>query len=267
MLTTALLALLTAAAPGPVPPAEAAVVEVIDGDTITVTMNGVPQVVRLIGIDAPELDACGGPEAREHLAALLAAGTFTLTEGGDGEDRDQYDRLLRYVTDGTSDPVVFDAGRSMLTDGYAIARYDSRDGYGRHWLEDDYLAADDGSPALTLPCGNVPVNVAAAEPQPQPQPEAEPQPVADDVYYENCDAVRAAGADPITAGDPGWQQRFDRDNDGVGCEPYHGNDSGESGSSSGGDGLDPGRFDNDNPYDDGGPRNADGSCPPGGCTS
>jgi uncharacterized membrane protein YgcG len=36
--------------------------------------------------------------------------------------------------------------------------------------------------------------------------------------YANCDAVRAAGAAPIHAGDPGWQQKFDRDGDGVGCE-------------------------------------------------
>jgi hypothetical protein len=37
-------------------------------------------------------------------------------------------------------------------------------------------------------------------------------------YYQNCDAVRAAGAAPIHPGDPGFQQKFDRDGDGVGCE-------------------------------------------------
>ncbi len=36
--------------------------------------------------------------------------------------------------------------------------------------------------------------------------------------YQNCDAVRAAGAAPIHPGDPGWQQKFDRDGDGIGCE-------------------------------------------------
>lgn len=39
-----------------------------------------------------------------------------------------------------------------------------------------------------------------------------------DVYYKNCDAVRAAGADPIRVGDPGYDRRLDRDGDGVGCE-------------------------------------------------
>lgn len=38
------------------------------------------------------------------------------------------------------------------------------------------------------------------------------------VYYKNCDAVRAAGADPIYAGQPGYSSKLDRDGDGVACE-------------------------------------------------
>lgn len=52
---------------------------------------------------------------------------------------------------------------------------------------------------------------------PAPAPVA-PEPAPADVYYQNCDAVRAAGAAPIYAGQPGWQPKFDRDGDGVGCE-------------------------------------------------
>jgi hypothetical protein len=37
------------------------------------------------------------------------------------------------------------------------------------------------------------------------------------VYYENCDAVRAAGAAPIRRGDPGYAPHLDRDGDGEGC--------------------------------------------------
>lgn len=37
-------------------------------------------------------------------------------------------------------------------------------------------------------------------------------------YYENCDAVRAAGAAPISVGQPGYSRQLDRDGDGVGCE-------------------------------------------------
>ena len=38
------------------------------------------------------------------------------------------------------------------------------------------------------------------------------------VYYANCAAVRAAGADPIRTGDPGYSRKLDRDGDGIGCE-------------------------------------------------
>jgi hypothetical protein len=38
------------------------------------------------------------------------------------------------------------------------------------------------------------------------------------VYYKNCDAVRAAGAAPIYRGNPGYAKHLDRDGDGVGCE-------------------------------------------------
>lgn len=69
------------------------------------------------------------------------------------------------------------------------------------------------APVVVAPPAPAPV-VAAPEPAPAPAPA--PAPV--DVYYENCDAVRAAGAAPIYAGSPGFQSKFDRDKDGVGCD-------------------------------------------------
>ncbi|WP_405861552.1 excalibur calcium-binding domain-containing protein [Streptomyces sp. NBC_00090] len=70
------------------------------------------------------------------------------------------------------------------------------------------------------------------KPTPRPTPTATrapaPTPTADDdldsgsgggdVYYRNCTAVRAAGADPIRRGDPGYGSHLDRDGDGVACE-------------------------------------------------
>lgn len=38
------------------------------------------------------------------------------------------------------------------------------------------------------------------------------------VFYENCDAARAAGDAPVYAGDPGYGPHLDADGDGVGCE-------------------------------------------------
>ncbi len=64
-----------------------------------------------------------------------------------------------------------------------------------------------------------PVEAPAAPVEVQPQAPAPLVEVpATDVYYQNCSAVRAAGAAPILAGQPGFQSKFDRDGDGVGCE-------------------------------------------------
>lgn len=38
--------------------------------------------------------------------------------------------------------------------------------------------------------------------------------------YANCAEARAAGAAPVRRGEPGYGPHLDRDNDGVGCEPY-----------------------------------------------
>ena len=54
-------------------------------------------------------------------------------------------------------------------------------------------------------------------PAPAPPPVPEP-PAPSSVYYEDCDAVREAGADPIRVGDPGYRLELDPDGDGVGCE-------------------------------------------------
>lgn len=60
-------------------------------------------------------------------------------------------------------------------------------------------------------------------PDPEPSrkpvtaPQTEPAESGGSVYYENCDAVRAAGAAPIRRGDPGYASHLDRDGDGEGC--------------------------------------------------
>jgi hypothetical protein len=60
---------------------------------------------------------------------------------------------------------------------------------------------------------------ATAPPAPAPAPvEAAPDPSPSSVIYQNCAAVRAAGAAPIRVGEPGFSSKFDGDSDGVGCE-------------------------------------------------
>ncbi|MCU1501211.1 MAG: nuclease (SNase protein), partial [Ilumatobacteraceae bacterium] len=105
---------------------------VVDGDTVNIAASdGNSLRVRVIGIDAPESGACEATLATETMTKLADGKAVTLLTGGDGEDADKYGRLLRYIDiDGN------DAGLTMINMGLAKARYDSRDGYGRHARED-----------------------------------------------------------------------------------------------------------------------------------
>lgn len=78
---------------GPVP-----VQNIIDGDTVVLWSNLGPRTVRLIGIDAPELDARDphGHAAAEHLRRLLPAGSSVWVET-DLALEDIYGRLLAYL--------------------------------------------------------------------------------------------------------------------------------------------------------------------------
>lgn len=40
--------------------------------------------------------------------------------------------------------------------------------------------------------------------------------------FRNCAEARVAGAAPVYRGEPGYGEHLDRDNDGIGCEPYRG---------------------------------------------
>ena len=48
--------------------------------------------------------------------------------------------------------------------------------------------------------------------------EAEVRKSPSSTYYQNCTAVRNAGAAPIYRGDPGYSRKLDRDGDGIACE-------------------------------------------------
>jgi endonuclease YncB( thermonuclease family) len=109
------------------------VTNVVDGDTVDV--EGVGRI-RVIGIDTPERGACGYESATQAMSVLVLGRRVSLVPGAT-EDSDRYGRLLRYVEVGSQD-----AGLSLISDGWAIARYDSRDGYGRHSREDTYVSAD-----------------------------------------------------------------------------------------------------------------------------
>ncbi len=103
-------------ADGPLP-----VVDVVDGDTLTVRRAGAVVTVRLLGVDTPEtVDPdepvqCFGPEAAARAAELLT-GQRVWLETDPSQDRvDRYGRELAYVWL-PGDQLV---NLQLLTDGYA----------------------------------------------------------------------------------------------------------------------------------------------------
>jgi micrococcal nuclease len=81
--------------------AAAQVVRVIDGDTIVVSIGGLNQTVRYIGVDTPETVhptrpvECYGPEASIRNKALVEGQTVYLER--DITETDRFGRLLRYI--------------------------------------------------------------------------------------------------------------------------------------------------------------------------
>ncbi len=79
------------------------VTHVADGDTIDVAMNGKPETVRLIGVDTPESVKphspvqCYGHEASDFTRQHLSNQQVRLEADPIGDNRDRYNRLLRYV--------------------------------------------------------------------------------------------------------------------------------------------------------------------------
>jgi len=92
-----------------------------DGDTIKILLDGVTEKVRILGIDTPETVhptkpvECFGKEASEKMRSLVSGELITL-ERKPSEDRDRYDRLLRYVRLNGED-----IGAMMIREGFAYS--------------------------------------------------------------------------------------------------------------------------------------------------
>ncbi len=79
------------------------VVQVVDGDTITVSIRGKNESIRLLGIDTPEtVDPrkpvqCFGKAASDKMKAFVLGKFVKLIDDKTQGNRDKYKRLLRYV--------------------------------------------------------------------------------------------------------------------------------------------------------------------------
>lgn len=96
---------------------------VYDGDTIYVIVNKKHYKIRLIGIDAPELNdkrasiKCLAKESKKYIEKLIKGKSIILKSDSLSEDQDKYKRFLRYV--------YFKNGilvnEEMIKNGYARA--------------------------------------------------------------------------------------------------------------------------------------------------
>ncbi|HYP23600.1 MAG TPA: thermonuclease family protein [Actinomycetota bacterium] len=142
---------------------EAVVSRAVDGDTIEVEVTGRVEgpgageavvgetyVVRLLGIDTPESVSprepveCFGREASAATAALLQGTTVKLVK--DVEERDSFDRLLRYVYMGAEL-----ANARLVTNGYAHAYTYPPNVRHAQLLSEVERAARDGGRGLWAP--------------------------------------------------------------------------------------------------------------------
>ena len=99
------------------------VTAVADGDTITVDMNGTSERIRMIGVDTPETHdpgtpvQCYGPEASAFTKQTLFEKAVRLEADPTNDNRDRYNRLLRYVY--LEDGSLF--SETLITKGYGFA--------------------------------------------------------------------------------------------------------------------------------------------------
>jgi len=105
------------------PPGTYQVVSVSDGDTITVLMSGEEQTIRFIGVDTPETHhpqkpvQCFGQAASNFTTELIGDNNVRLEADPESDNRDIYNRLLRYVylPDGTN------VNAEIVAQGYGFA--------------------------------------------------------------------------------------------------------------------------------------------------
>ncbi|PIR56848.1 MAG: hypothetical protein COU72_04065 [Parcubacteria group bacterium CG10_big_fil_rev_8_21_14_0_10_41_35] len=97
------------------------VIKVVDGDTLSINLEGVTETIRLIGINTPEtVDPrkpveCFGKQASDKAKMLLSGKNVRIEKDVTQGDRDKYGRLLAYVW--RDDGLFFN--EYMIQEGYA----------------------------------------------------------------------------------------------------------------------------------------------------
>jgi micrococcal nuclease len=157
------------------------VVNVVDGDTVDVVLSGARVRLRLIGIDTPEtVDSrkpvqCFGKEASARAKELLSGKTVWLEADPTQDNRDAYERLLRYLwlPDG---PVLFNL--VMVADGYAHEyTYDQPYKYQAAFTGAEAAAREQGKGLWAASTCNGDTVQALAQAKPTVPPTTTPRPI------------------------------------------------------------------------------------------
>ncbi|OIO30850.1 hypothetical protein AUJ77_01750 [Candidatus Nomurabacteria bacterium CG1_02_43_90] len=97
------------------------VTKVVDGDTVTINLDGTSETIRLIGINTPEtVDPrkpveCFGKQASDEAKTILIGKKVRIEKDSTQGERDKYGRLLAYVF--RDDGLFFN--EHMIQQGYA----------------------------------------------------------------------------------------------------------------------------------------------------
>ncbi|MGH8866830.1 MAG: thermonuclease family protein [Actinomycetes bacterium] len=196
-----------------------AVLDVVDGDTVTVAYRG-GESVRVIGIDTPETvhpsvpDECGGAAASRAAGRILTGMRVGLVFDRSQGRRDYYGRLLAYL----QVPGVGDFGRVMVRRGLAAEyTYDTAYRHRAAYQRAESRAQASGR-GLWGHCGG--------PDEPAHQPKRKPKPASGGnckrgydpcvpPYPPDLDCPDVNGPVRVTGSDP---HGLDADGDGSACE-------------------------------------------------
>ena len=119
------------------------VIRAVDGDTLVVERNGVEERVRLLGIDAPEVERNGNPgeacadEATALMRKLTSQAKVEVVRDPSQPDQDRYGRTLAYV-----EAAGHDVSAELLRSGMAEV-YEAAPNIARYA---DYRALEESAP-------------------------------------------------------------------------------------------------------------------------
>lgn len=127
------------------------VVDVIDGETIVVEIDGVQQAVRYLGLDVPTGDACYAGEATEANRSLVAGQTVIIErQATDVDARGNWVRDV-WVTNDAGQPVL--VSQQLIAQGAAEVKISDPNTRFAGWLQQTQADAQDQGAGLWGACG------------------------------------------------------------------------------------------------------------------